>query len=716
MATKVSSELVTFDQGSVRDVLDKAKTLSNYTQLRSYNGRATHIRITDPGIAGFFYYDVSDTTSTDNGGTVIVSGSKRWKRIYDGPVNVMWFGAKGDGITDDVLIFRLADNICAVLGKSMYIPGGVYVFASPFSGTVNGTYVIPKANWIGEFKKTRILITHSSNLRTFRSVIDDTHSRAQKRTTTSTYNPVYAIQNVQTGQGFVQFEDTNQLSAAVNSGALAPGYIVHIAANKNCQDADDPLWYYDQLHRINLIDTVSNKIYLDDCIDLPLNSNGWDGPGAGKNLATDWIPGEVITNRAYRWSGSSLYRANTNGTTNGSSLATDNGVTWVRVTTDLGVEKGLSDYRPVIQRIPDCVQNLFWSNIVFEWTQSGGIGINPRAAYNWNFYRCDFIGGRFYVTEATRYVNLDKCNIKIPVGAAGQGRQAIDVYNARKVRLTECNITFGGVGTIANGANNGARVESFAELISINTNWNHNDYTGSTTSNIVYIDRGEFIVIGGQLLGTREPFRQNTIALVEEINPISVTVNNALIQLDSAAFRYGHNLDRAPRHFNETNRYIVRAPYSSGGWIQNDNMVFSPNALVRIPVSFSPLANRPATAIPINLAVLHAAGILENGLGSLAVIGATVSWDTPAVDPISVQVATSQIGGAGYRYIFSSSGSANVINVSSTSPYAALFTSDGTRQRVLQSGIDKFALSYTSGATAGGVVTIILHCLVETQL
>ncbi len=74
-----------------------APMISDYAALRAYTGNAGQVRITSNGLAGFFYYDVADTTSVDNGGTIIVAGNgKRWKRVYSGAVNVKWFGAKGD--------------------------------------------------------------------------------------------------------------------------------------------------------------------------------------------------------------------------------------------------------------------------------------------------------------------------------------------------------------------------------------------------------------------------------------------------------------------------------------------------------------------------------------------------------------------------------------------------------------------------------------------
>lgn len=82
---------------------------------------------------GPFYFDSSDTISMDNTGTILVSSSgARFKRIYDGAVNVRWFGAKGDGINDDASAIQKAVDVGATgdRGVSVFIPDGVYIIKS----------------------------------------------------------------------------------------------------------------------------------------------------------------------------------------------------------------------------------------------------------------------------------------------------------------------------------------------------------------------------------------------------------------------------------------------------------------------------------------------------------------------------------------------------------------------------------------------------------
>jgi hypothetical protein len=87
------------------------------------------------GGGGMFYWDTS-SSSGDNGvtptqpGTIIVptgSTSGRWVRIYSGPIDVRWFGARGQGTdVDDAPAINKAISVAGASRAAVFIPRGIY--------------------------------------------------------------------------------------------------------------------------------------------------------------------------------------------------------------------------------------------------------------------------------------------------------------------------------------------------------------------------------------------------------------------------------------------------------------------------------------------------------------------------------------------------------------------------------------------------------------
>ena len=90
------------------------------------------------GGAGEYWYDSSDTTSADNGGTIITaSDGGRWKLNVVGNVTVKQFGAVGDGVTDDTISVQGAIN--TVKRGTLYFPPGYYKITSTLNVGTTGS-------------------------------------------------------------------------------------------------------------------------------------------------------------------------------------------------------------------------------------------------------------------------------------------------------------------------------------------------------------------------------------------------------------------------------------------------------------------------------------------------------------------------------------------------------------------------------------------------
>lgn len=111
------------------------------------------------GGGGDFYWH-SNATDVDNGGTILSPDSSlglngRWKRSYDGVLNIRWFGAKGYGGIDDTIALQKALDTASVLKCKVILPNnnGVY--------TITDTLLV-KSNTTIEFQAFVKLISSST--------------------------------------------------------------------------------------------------------------------------------------------------------------------------------------------------------------------------------------------------------------------------------------------------------------------------------------------------------------------------------------------------------------------------------------------------------------------------------------------------------------------------------------------------------------------------
>lgn len=125
LAASSGSSLVGYDGGTVQAVMDYSKSFQSYTALRAYTGRAFACTITSQYIYGNFIRDLSDVTSTDDGGLTIIDAlGRRWKRAGVSVISVKWWGATGNGVVDDTVAMQAAHNI----KRLIHYPDGVYLF------------------------------------------------------------------------------------------------------------------------------------------------------------------------------------------------------------------------------------------------------------------------------------------------------------------------------------------------------------------------------------------------------------------------------------------------------------------------------------------------------------------------------------------------------------------------------------------------------------
>lgn len=84
------------------------------------------------GGGGDFFWNAS-STAADDGGTILqVTGlaTGRWFRLYSGAINVKWFGAKGNGSTDDTAALQHLFQVVGDNRRAIYFPRGAFIVDS----------------------------------------------------------------------------------------------------------------------------------------------------------------------------------------------------------------------------------------------------------------------------------------------------------------------------------------------------------------------------------------------------------------------------------------------------------------------------------------------------------------------------------------------------------------------------------------------------------
>jgi Pectate lyase superfamily protein len=97
------------------------------------------------GGEGIVFWNAADTRASNGYDVQAVTGiaTGRWNRLHDpGFYNVRWFGAKGDGVTDDTAAIQAAINVfvgrmASVAGELLF-PAGTYIITSTIVGTFSG--------------------------------------------------------------------------------------------------------------------------------------------------------------------------------------------------------------------------------------------------------------------------------------------------------------------------------------------------------------------------------------------------------------------------------------------------------------------------------------------------------------------------------------------------------------------------------------------------
>lgn len=236
-----SAAQVAIDLANFQDSLSK----QTYDAIRAYVGTAAYLEVYTPGIAGKF---VRVLSGTDDGGvTLVATNGVIWQRVYSGPVDVRWWGAKFDNVTDDTAAIQACINYAQPLQKKIWLPDGTAKITAQLQvafsllglNMMGQGYVKTRLNYSGIVPATDAainIIGHSGAL--CGAVIEGIgfDGNASSSGIVNSGQDGQIVRNCQFGLNF--FAGVFRNSAA--------GYFTEYSVFENCdftRDCRSPLWY-----------------------------------------------------------------------------------------------------------------------------------------------------------------------------------------------------------------------------------------------------------------------------------------------------------------------------------------------------------------------------------------------------------------------------------------------------------------------------------------
>lgn len=131
------SDIGTIFQSQVNRVVDSIAALRSLDKSKYTRAFVTGYYAASDGGGGPYAYDPSDTTSTDNGGSIVVaSDGGRWKLQYFASVTAKQFGAKADGVINDTPALQKFVDFVTAAGVRGVIDPGSYILGAPLTITI----------------------------------------------------------------------------------------------------------------------------------------------------------------------------------------------------------------------------------------------------------------------------------------------------------------------------------------------------------------------------------------------------------------------------------------------------------------------------------------------------------------------------------------------------------------------------------------------------